>query len=181
MKKGALFVFFSLAIIFRADGQLFMTRNGFIGFYSKTSMEDIEAENNQVYAVIDPVKKNLAFTLLMKGFIFRKELMQTHFNENYVESDKYPKASFTGTFSGELSPEKKGSYPVTVKGNLTIHNVTRSIEAPGKFDVTDGKLTGSADFTVKPEDFDIRIPSIVRDKISELITIHVKVECIPTK
>ena len=181
MKKSCLLAFICISFILQGHSQLYMTRNGFIGFYSKTTMEDIVAENNQVYAVVDPAKKNMAFTLLMKGFIFKKELMQTHFNENYVESDKYPKANFTGTFTGDLSPEKNGTYPVTVKGNLTIHNVTRPVEKPGRFEVADGKLTGYADFTLKPEDFDIKIPSIVRDKISEFITVHVKIDCTMAK
>jgi hypothetical protein len=177
LKKAGFLVFFFLCFYLDGFSQLYMTRNGFIGFYSKTSLEDIVAENNQVYAVVDPVKKNMAFTLLMKGFIFKKELMQTHFNENYVESDKYPKANFTGTFTGDLSPDKNGTYPVRVKGNLTIHNITKAVEEPGRFEVADGKLTGYADFTLKPEDFEIKIPSIVRDKISELITVKVKIEC----
>src|ERR1700709_425664 len=84
--------------------QLYSTRTGFIGFYSKTALEDIKAENNQVYAVVDAAKKNLAFTLLLKGFVFTKELMQEHFNENYVESDRYPKANFSGTYTGEIPP-----------------------------------------------------------------------------
>jgi len=66
-------------------------------------LEDIRAENNQAYAVIDAGKKNIAFSLLLKGFVFRKELMQEHFNENYVESDKYPKATFTGSYTGDRS------------------------------------------------------------------------------
>lgn len=177
MIKACMFIVISFFCSTRSFGQMYMTRNGFIGFYSKTAMEDIAAENNQVYAIVDVSKKNIAFTLLMKGFIFRKELMQVHFNENYVESDKYPKASFAGSFTGEFSPGKNGSYPVMIKGNLTIHNVTRPIEKPAKLELADGKLTGVADFTVRPEDFDIRIPSIVRDKISEFITVHVKVEC----
>src|SRR3982074_347141 len=83
-------------------GQLYFTRTGFIGFYSMTPLEDIKAENNQVYTLVDIEKRNLAFSLLLKGFIFPKELMQEHFNENYVESDKYPKAIFTGTFTGNV-------------------------------------------------------------------------------
>jgi len=91
MKK--LIVFLCLAMIGHsaAYSQFYTTRTGFIGFYSKTPLEDIKAENNQVYAVIDAGKKNIAFSLLVKGFVFAKELMQVHFNENYVESDKYPR------------------------------------------------------------------------------------------
>ncbi len=175
--KACVFLVISFLCSVKGFGQIYMTRNGFIGFYSKTAMEDIAAENNQVYAIVDASKKNLAFTLLMKGFIFRKELMQVHFNENYVESDKYPKASFTGSYIGEFNPGKNGNYAVMVKGNLTIHNVTKPIEKPARLDLMDGKITGVADFTIRPEDFDIKIPSIVRDKISEFITVHVKIEC----
>ena len=71
----------------------------------------------------------------MKGFLFQKQLMQEHFNENYVESDKYPKASFSGSFAGNLNPGKNGIYPVQIKGNLTLHGVTKPIEVPGRMEV----------------------------------------------
>lgn len=109
MKRHLLIIAFTFVYI-NCNAQLFMTRNGFIGFYSKTPLENIKAENNQVYAVIDVSKKNLAFTLLMKSFVFEKELMQEHFNENYAETDKYPKATFTGTYSGNVDLSKEGTY-----------------------------------------------------------------------
>src|ERR1700744_6787339 len=112
MKFIAIAFVLSLALVrpVTGYGQLYTTRSGFIGFYSKTALEDIKAENNQVYAIIDAGKKNLAFQLLLKGFIFPKELMQEHFNENYVESDKYPKATFSGNWSGDVQPTKDGVY-----------------------------------------------------------------------
>ena len=90
---------FLITIFLSSQGicQNYMTKTGFIGFYSKTPLEDIRGENNQVYAVLDPASHHMAFAALLKGFIFPKELMQTHFNENYVESDKFPKATFSGT------------------------------------------------------------------------------------
>ena len=93
--KSCIFLF---TIFFSLQGicQNYMTKTGFIGFYSKTSLEDIQGENNQVYAVLDPASHHMAFAVLLKGFIFPKELMQVHFNENYVESDKFPKATFSG-------------------------------------------------------------------------------------
>src|ERR1700739_856448 len=106
MKKVFLIPVFIFVAGTALRAQVFMTRSGFVGFYSKTSMEDIQAENNQVYAAIDAGKKTIAFTALMKSFNFPKALMQEHFNENYVESDKYPKATFTGSFSGDLVPNK---------------------------------------------------------------------------
>lgn len=176
--KKIIILTFLLGVIY-CDGysQLFMTRTGFVGFYSKTSLEDIKAENNQVYAVIDAGKKNIAFTLLLKGFVFTKELMQEHFNENYVESDKYPKASFSGAYTGDFQPSKDGVYQVTVKGNLTLHNVTKAIEVPATLEVKAGKISGKSDFAVKPEDYNISIPSIVRDKIAKEMTVHVKMDC----
>lgn len=164
-----------------AYAQLYSTRSGFIGFYSKTPLEDVRGENNQVYAVIDAGKKNLAFAALLKGFIFPKELMQEHFNENYVESDKYPKATFAGAFTGDVPLDKDGVYKVTIKGGLTLHNVTRTIETPATLEVRAGHLLGVAEFKVKPEDFNIGIPSIVRDKIDKEITVKVNIDCTSNK
>ena len=160
-----------------AYSQLYSTRSGFVGFYSKTPLEDIQGENNQVYAIIDAGKKNLAFAALLKGFIFPKELMQEHFNENYVESDKYPKASFSGAYTGDVALDKDGVYKVVVTGNLTLHNVTHPVTTPATLEVKGGHLVGHAEFKVKPEDFNISIPSVVRDKIDKDITVKVNIDC----
>src|ERR1700735_1066473 len=172
-------VLFCLAVARPVIGysQLYTTRTGFVGFYSKTAMEDIQGENNQVYAIIDAGKKNLAFAALLKGFTFVKELMQEHFNENYVESDKYPKASFTGAYTGDVALDKDGVYKIVVTGNLTLHNVTRPIETPATLEVKGGHLLGHAEFKVKPEDFNISIPSVVRDKIDKEMTVKVNIDC----
>ena len=75
----------------------YLTKNGAINFFSKTVLEDITADNNQVLSIVDATNGKMAISILMKSFLFKKALMQEHFNENYVESDKYPKATFTGT------------------------------------------------------------------------------------
>jgi polyisoprenoid-binding protein YceI len=177
MKK--IIALLSFAILFHGSvySQLYMTRTGFLGFYSKTPFEDIKAENNQVYAVIDAGRKNIAFAVLLKGFVFTKELMQEHFNENYVESDKYPKATFSGAYTGDVPLDKDGVYRVVVKGNLTLHNVTRPIEEPATLEVKGGRLLGKTEFNIRPEDFQISIPSLVRDKIAKEITVHVQIDC----
>src|SRR5258708_19227789 len=110
-----------------------------------------------------------AVTLILKGFIFPKELMQEHFNENYVESDKYPKASFSGTFTGNLDVSKDGQYPVMVKGMLSLHNTTKEIEVPATLEVKDGTLSGQSQFEIRPEDFRIHIPSLLKVKIPKEI------------
>jgi hypothetical protein len=177
--KFILSILICLAVILPVTGyaQLYATRAGFIGFYSKTALEDIKGENNQVYAIVDAGKKNLAFAALLKGFTFPKELMQEHFNENYVESDKYPKASFSGTYAGDVPLDKDGVYKVVVKGNLALHNITRPVEVPATLEVKAGHLVGVAEFKLKPEDFNISIPSVVRDKIDKEIDVKVNIDC----
>jgi polyisoprenoid-binding protein YceI len=156
--------------------QNYMTKTGFIGFYSKTSLEDIKAENNQVYAVLDPASHHLAFAVLLKGFIFTKELMQEHFNENYVESDKFPKATFSGVCSGDMDLNKEGTYQIVIKGDLTLHGVTKAIETTAQLDVKKDHIKGTSAFKLKPEDFNITIPSIVRDKISSEMSVKVQID-----
>jgi hypothetical protein len=173
--KKILVLFILIASITSAGyAQLYTTRNAFINFYSKALVEDISADNNQVYSIIDAGKKNLAFSLLLKSFIFPKQLMQDHFNENYVESDKYPKAIFNGSYTGDVAFDKDGVYKIMVKGNLTLHNVTHAIELPATLEVKGGKLSGAAEFKIKPEDYNISIPSVVRDNIAKELTVTVK-------
>ncbi|GEO09665.1 YceI family protein [Segetibacter aerophilus] len=161
------------------QAQTFITRNGYAGFFSKTPLEDIKAENRQLYAVIDATKKNLAFTCLVKGFLFPKQLMQEHFNENYIESDKFPKATFVGNYTGDVNAANAGKYPVQIKGQLTLHGVTQTIDVPGTIEVRDNKLIGASEFKLTPGDFNIKIPALVSEKIAKQIDVRVLVECNP--
>lgn len=158
------------------EAQPLITRTGYISFFSETSLEDIKAENRQVNAVIDLGKKNMAFAALMKSFLFEKALMQEHFNENYVESDKYPKASFVGSYIGDVNPAKDGNYPIKVKGNLTLHGVTRAIEVPATIEFRQGKLISKSNFKINPTDYNIKIPAVVKDKIAQQLDVVVKIE-----
>jgi hypothetical protein len=167
---------FVLNISFSGICQNYMTKNGFIGFYSKTPLEDIRAENNQVYAILDATSHKIAFAVLLKGFIFTKELMQTHFNENYVESDKYPKATFSGSCSGDMDLTKDGTYQVVIKGDLTLHGVTKPIETTAQLEVKSNHIKGSSAFKLKPEDFNITIPAIVREKIASEMNVKVQID-----
>ena len=177
MRIRICFIFLMLTgLSLNGFSQNYMTKTGFIGFYSKTSLENVNAENNQVYAVLDPASHHLAFAVLLKGFIFTKELMQEHFNENYIESDKYPKATFSGTCSGDMDLNKDGTYQVVIKGDLTLHGVTKPIETTAQLEVKKNQITGNSAFKLKPEDFNIGIPSIVREKIASEISVKVKVE-----
>ncbi len=156
----------------------YITRNGHINFFSSAPIEDITADNNSVGSIIDPATGEMVFTLRMTGFEFEKKLMQQHFNENYVESDKFPKSTFKGviTNNDKVNYSKPGQYSVNVKGDLTIHGVTKKIQTPGTIEVTGDGLKASSKFIVKPADFDIKIPGIMRNKIAEEIEVTVKME-----
>lgn len=179
MKKNILITILLLVAVNVIHAQLYFTTTGFAGFYSKTSFEDIKAENNQVYAVVDLTKKSLAFSMLLNGFVFTKELMQEHFNENYVESDKYPKATFTGAFTDNVDVSKAGENTIHVSGTLTMHGVSKPFTTTATLSMENGVLVGKASFQLLPGDFNITIPSLVRNKIAEKIDVHITVNCKP--
>lgn len=162
----------------KAFGQSkYFTRTGNISFFSSTPLEDIKAENRQVASVLDLEKGELVFSVLMKSFSFPKALMQEHFNENFVESMKYPKSTFVGTIQLQenINPTENGTYPVTVVGDLTLHGQTRPVKTEGTVEVREGKVYAHSAFELAPEDFNIRIPGLVRDKIAKNIQVRVDV------
>ena len=159
-----------------ANAQRVYTKNGLISFFSSTKMEDIKADNNQVLCVLNTQTGDLQFSLLNKGFHFPKALMEEHFNENYIESNKYPKSTFKGTVADitKVDFTKDGTYPVSVKGDLMMHGITKNITAAGNITVKGGKVTAAAKFMVKLADYNISIPGAVKSNISESIEITVK-------
>jgi polyisoprenoid-binding protein YceI len=159
------------------QAQRYMTRNGHISFFSEAPLENIEAHNRQVNAAFDASSGELVFRVLMKSFQFEKALMQEHFNENYVESDKFPNATFTGTVSnfGEIDLSKDGSYSAVVEGDLTIRGITKPVKETGTFEVKGDDLTGKCVFNIRLSDYDVTIPKAVSSNISETIEIRVDV------
>jgi polyisoprenoid-binding protein YceI len=157
-----------------AQEKLF-TKTGKISFSSKTPVEDIEAHNKATISVLDKTSGQVEFSVLMKGFEFEKALMQEHFNENYVESDKFPKANFKGKLTDitKLNFTKDGKYILPVTGKLTIHGETRDVNVNGTFTVEGGKLLAHCVFNVDPADYKINIPGVVKDKIAKSIQINV--------
>jgi hypothetical protein len=158
-------------------GQVYLTRNGKITFFSQAPLENIEAINNDVTSILDTKKGEFAFVVLIKSFKFKKALMQEHFNENYMESKTFPKAIFKGNITdiSKINFAKDGIYAVTVNGDLAIHGVTKKIEAPGTITIVKGKINAASKFAVKVKDYNIKIPSIVVNKIAE--NVEVSVDC----
>ncbi len=166
---------FAAMITIHSTGQMYFTRNGKISFFSKAPVENIMADNNEVASLLDTQKGEFDFVVLIKSFKFKKALMEEHFNENYMESNTFPKANFKGTIAdlSTINFSKDGIYPVTVKGDLTIHGVKNSIQAPGIITIAQGIINATSKFTVKVKDYNIKIPFIVINNIAEVIDISV--------
>jgi polyisoprenoid-binding protein YceI len=177
MKKLLLIVCCLATVTTVTNAQKFITKTGHIKFFSESAMEKIEAHNRQVNAALDVATGDFVFKVLMKSFEFEKALMQEHFNENYVESDKYPNATFTGkvTNISELNISKDGFYEAGVQGDLTLHGVTKQVHAKGSFEVKEGKILGKGRFNIVLSDYNIKIPSVVTNNISNSIEITVEV------
>ncbi len=166
----------ALSVVFSSvNAQKLVSKNSHIWFFSHTPLEDIEAHNRQAVSVLDPSTGDLIFNLLIKSFEFKVALMQEHFNENYMESDKYPKAMFTGkiTNNSAVNYKKDGSYAAQVSGDLTMLSVTKAVTTGATIEVKDGKVTARAEFSVKPSDYNIVIPAVVENKIAKELTVHV--------
>lgn len=151
-------------------------RNASVKFFSKMPLENIEAVNNQGLSVIDLKTGNIEFSVLLKGFNFRNALMQEHFNENYVESSKYPRAYFKGSIQSFTSVDlaKNADYNFTVKGTMQLHGQTKEMMTTAQLHVKDGNITGDSIFDIVLADFAIEIPKLVKDKIAKSIQINVK-------
>lgn len=159
----------------------YLTNEGSIIFYSHTAIEDITADNQKVAAVIDSQSGEVAIIVRMVDFEFKKKLMQEHFNENYVESEKYPKATFNGRITNNESVDyaAKGSYPVEVSGELTIHGITKTISVQGTMEISAEGITARTKFMLNPENYGIKIPGVVRDNIAENMEITAELFCKP--
>lgn len=178
MIKIMLFIVVLMTIVQTALAQTkYFSKSGKISFYSKAPLEDIEAHNPRAVTVFDATTGQIEFSVLMKGFEFAKAKMQEHFNENYVESDKYPKAVFMGNIQkiNDLTLNKDGVYTVQVSGSLTIHGVTKPQHAQAVFTIKDGAISASSGMTIVIADYNIRIPALVADKIGKSVKIVINV------
>jgi hypothetical protein len=175
--KKILFIILSVGLFQITYAQKYISKTGHIWIYSYTPMEEIEGHNRQVVSILDLTSGDLQYSLLVKSFEFKIALMQEHFNENYMESDKLPKSSFKGKINNlnKIDFKKDGVYPAEVTGDLTIHGVTKPISATGTIEVIGQSLNAKAKFTVSPKDYDIVIPSVVENKIAKTIDVNVDV------
>ena len=170
--KKSIFILLFFAIIAQSFGQKYYTKTGTLNFEgSVEAFEPVKASNETTTAILDLSTGKIAVLGLVKGFRFRNALMEEHFNENYMESDKNPKATFNGVVDGfsvaDLDTEKE----YTVTGDLTLHGETKKITTKIYIGKNGDVISVKTNFSVIPADYDIDIPSVVREKISDNIKI----------
>ena len=169
MRQFFFLLLFVLIIINNSNAQKYFTKTGVTSFYSDTPIEKIEAQNKSSNCVFDISSGKIEFGVLVKGFQFEKALMQEHFNENYVESDKYPKATFKGRITNlsEVNLAKDGTYNAVVSGKMSLHGVEKDVTANGAVTVSGGKIRINAGFSLLLADYNISIPSVVSGNIAK--------------
>jgi len=178
MKKVFFVCLCTMAAALASAQNIYITKTGKISFNSRAkSPEKVEADNNEVSSIFNTQSGEMVFAVLVKSFHFASALMEEHFNENYVESNKYPKSTFKGKVVNLSAVNflKDAVYPVTVEGDLTFHGVTKKVSSTGSLTIRSGKIIAVSKFGMKLKDFNVSIPSLVADKISE--EIDIVVEC----
>ncbi|MEN8137612.1 MAG: YceI family protein [Bacteroidota bacterium] len=183
MKKLTILIFTTIIHIGLFGQDIYFTKTGTVVFDSSTPLETIHAENKQVTSFLKTSNGELNFAALIKSFRFKNALMEEHFNENFIESSRFPKAVFKGKIVNwpEMDLSVEEEQEADVEGDLTLHGVTRKIEAKAILLPNNGKISGTSEFIVSAEDFGIEIPAVVRDKIAREVRVIININYEPYK
>ena len=179
MKKIALILglmFWIVGLCLSQEG-IYKSEKGEIHFESKATLETIEAKSNELNGVLQPDKKAFAFTVDITSFKgFNSDIQQTHFQEDYMETETYPKASFKGKLIEDIPFDTPGTYQVRAKGELMIHGIAKERIIKGTITIRPGSIQIQSDFSVPLADHGISIPRIVNQKIAEQIMVNIRIE-----
>ena len=178
MKRLFIMISLVLAFALNATSQVYITKNGKISFFSATSVENIDAVNNQAVSILNAGTGDIGFSVIIKGFLFKKALMQEHFNEDNMESDKFPKAIFKGVIADiiKVNFNKDGDYAVKVSGDMTMHGITQKIAVNATISIKAGKVSASSEFNLLRTDYKISMPKLTENNVSK--SMRIKVACI---
>jgi hypothetical protein len=178
MMEKCLLLFLTICFSHSVVAQGYFTRSGIVSFFSDAPMEKIQSSNQQVNCRLDPETGTLDFAMLIQAFQFERELMHKHFNEDYLESRKYPTASFEGEILniGRIDFSTDGKHQVLVRGTLRLHGQAKDINEKGSLIIENGLIRALAKFSINLEDFQIKVPVILKDKIARTIQVEVDVD-----
>jgi hypothetical protein len=171
LQRLTLFGFVLMASV--ASAQKFTSEKGELSFFSDGAIEDIEARNQMVGSLFNVTTGELVYIAKIKDFIFPKTLMREHFNEKYMETEKFPKSTFQGKLTG-FSANASGEQKVRAVGKINIHGITRDIDVPGTLEFSGGKAKMKAKFIVKLADYNIKIPTLIWQNIAEEVEVRVE-------
>lgn len=179
MKQLLFISAFLLTSLAGVGQEVYSCRSPKLSFFSSAPMEDISAVSERGVSAINIKTKAIYFKVPMNTFQFKKALMQEHFNENYIESEKFPFAEYKGKFVEDVDFTKNGTYPVTVEGTLNLHGVEKSYKGKGTITVQNGKFNVNSKFNVSVADHKIKIPSLVVKNIAEVVEVTVNADYQP--
>jgi hypothetical protein len=162
--------FVLLLLTYSAEAQKYTVEKGSIVFFSDATLEDIKAENKKIASLFNSATGAIAFSVPIVEFQFEKSLMQEHFNEKYMESDKFPKATFQGTLTN-FNMGVTDEQVVNATGKLTLHGVTKDVSIPGTFQMKDGKVIMTSKFMIRLEDYQVAIPQLMWQNIAEEVEV----------
>jgi polyisoprenoid-binding protein YceI len=171
MKKLALFaaaLFFFLA---KSQGQIYLADSCRISFFSATSMEDIQADNTISKPVMSTATGDIQISISNADFVFKSRLMGEHYNEDYMESAKYPHTVFKGKVNEKVDYKTDGVNQVTVTGSMNMHGVIKTITIPGTLTIQNGIIFITAKFDVKMVDYNIKVPSVLGNNLSDHVAV----------
>lgn len=169
--KGCLFLCLFVVVALKGTAQKYVAEKGVITFFSDGVIEDITAANPEIASIFNLQTTELAFSVPVRKFQFEKKLMQEHFNEKYMESDKFPKAAFSGKLM-DLNISQTGEQRVTAKGKLVIHGVTKEVDIEGTATLGD-KIILKSKFKIRLADYHIKIPQLLFQNIAEEVEVTV--------
>ncbi len=172
MKKTFLSVI-AFTFVNLACAQIYMGKTCVTHFFSKTSMKDIEAKSNTAKPVLDAASGNFQMRIQNTSFKFESSFMEEHFNENYMESEKFPYTTFKGKINEKIDYTKDGEYPATCTGSMEMHGTTQQITTNGTITVKGKEITIVSKFKVKPADYKIKVPSLYVKEIAEEIDVDI--------
>ncbi len=172
MKKTLLAVVLCVSALL-SYGQKYVIEKSYIKFFSDATLEDITADNTRASSIFDSGSGEIVFSVPINEFQFAKSLMKEHFNEKYMESEKYPRSTFQGKLEN-FDPNAKGLQQATAVGKLSIHGRTRDVRIPGTVERKGDNLIMKAKFIVKLEDYEITIPQILWQNIAEQVEVTVE-------
>ena len=180
MMNKIIAVFSLLLCVGNASSQtIYKTDTSMVSFFSATPVENIEAYNTASTSLINVAKKEITFRVPISGFRFKESLMGEHFNENYMETEQFPYATFKGKLSDSLDISKDTIYNITATGMMNIHGQDRAEEYNGLMICMDGKATLNCDFAVSLADYNIKVPKVVYENIAEVIEVKTFFRFIP--